>query len=300
MATKLTFKDWFFAVRPWSFAASAMPAIVALLYVWQTNAELQQSWLLGILALLGAVILHAGGNLISDYHDFKYGVDRDGVPGSDNLTSGRFSSKQILIYGFSLVGLSTAIGFFLMSQTGFDLFWIGLIGVIAAVFYYLFKYKALGDLLIFMVYGPSIMLGIGYVMTGTMDWTLALISLPIVFITVNILHSNNTRDIESDGQANITTLAILIGLKASIVKYIALSVFTYLSIIVMVIMGILPIVVLLTLITIPLAVRNCKAMVRVPSKGIAEINLLDMGTAQLQLAFSGLFSLALIIAGVLC
>lgn len=299
MGTKLTFKDWLFATRPWSFPASAMPAIVAYLYVWQTSSE-PKNWLLGVLAVLGAVILHAGGNLISDYHDFKYGVDREGVPGSDNLTSGRFSIKQVLIFGLVLVAIATLLGFFLLEQTGFDLVWMGLVGVIAALFYYLFKFKALGDLLIFIVYGPSIMLGVGYVMTGAIDWTLVLISLPIAFITVNILHSNNTRDIESDGQAKITTFAMLIGVKASIWQYIILSALTYISIIVMVVMGMLPIFALLTLLTIPLAVKNCKAMMRVPQKGMGEINLLDMGTAQLQLAFSGLFSIALIIAGIVC
>lgn len=299
MATKLTLKDWIFATRPWSFPASAMPAVVALLYVWQTNGESHQNWYLGILAVLGAITLHAGGNMISDYHDFKRGVDREGVPGTDNLTSGRFSPKQILAFGLSLVALSTALGVFLMWQTGFELFWIGLVGAIAALFYYQFKFKALGDLLIFVVYGPSIMMGAGFVMTGTIDWTLALISLPIAFITVNILHSNNTRDIESDGEANIKTFAMLIGEKASIFQYVLLSTLTYVSIVVMAIAGILPMVVLVTLLTIPLAIKNCKAMMGIPQKGKSEISLLDVGTAQLQLAFSGLFSLALLIAGFL-
>lgn len=143
------------------------------------------------------------------------------------------------------------------------------------------------------------MLGAGYVMTGVIDWTLVLISLPIVFITVNILHSNNTRDIESDGAAKIKTFAMLIGQKASVAQYIVLSASTYISIIVMVALGILPVVVLATLLTAPLAVKNCKAMARVSEKGVGEISLLDVGTAQLQLAFSGLFSIALIIAGLL-
>lgn len=296
METKPTLKDWIIAVRPWSFAVSALPAFVAMMYTIHTHPESSANWVLGMIAIIGAVIFHAGGNLISDYNDYKYGVDREGKVGTDILTSKLFTPKQVLIYGWTFIVTGIVLGLFLVSQVGTGLIWIGLFGTIGALFYYRFKFKALGDLLIFLVYGPTIMLGTGYVMLGHIDWTLLFVSFPIAFITVNVLHSNNTRDIRSDRYAEIKTYAMVIGLKASIIHYYLLTALAYVSIIVMVILNILPLTALITLITLPIAIKNCKAMSQVTDDDVTPINDLDKGTAQLQLMFSASLSLALIIA----
>ena len=296
MKTNLRLKDWIFATRPWSFAVSALPAFVAMMYTIYAFPESSENWILGVIAIIGAVVFHAGGNLISDYNDYKYGVDRDGNVGADTLTSGLFLPKQILTYGWAFIIVGVAMGLFLVSQAGINLIWIGLFGSIGAVFYFKFKRRALGDLLIFLVYGPTIMLGTGYVMLGYINWTLLFVSFPMAFITVNVLHSNNTRDIRSDIRAEIKTYAMVIGVKASIIYYIILTALAYVFIIAMVVLNILPIVTLITLATIPVALRNCKAMSQATEEDVTPINNLDKGTAQLQLMFSSSLSLALIIS----
>lgn len=296
MDTKPTLKDWIIAVRPWSFPVSSLPAFIAMIYTMHTHPESSANWILGVIAIIGAVIFHAGGNLISDYNDFKYGVDREGKVGTDILTSKLFTPKQVLVYGWTFITIGTCLGLFLVSQSGIGLLWIGLLGAIGAVFYYKFKFKALGDLLIFLVYGPTIMLGTGYVMLGYIDWTLMFVSLPMAFITVNVLHSNNTRDIRSDRYAEIKTYAMAIGVKASIIHYYILTVLSYVSIVVMVILNILPVTALISLITIPIAIKNCKAMSQATEDDVTSINDLDKNTAQLQLMFSASLSLGLIIS----
>ena len=296
MKTNPSVKDWIFATRPWSFAVSALPAFVAMIYAIYISPESSVNWVLGVAAVIGAVVFHAGGNLISDYYDFIYGVDRDGKVGADTMTSGLFLPKQILVYGWIFIIVGIALGLFLVSQSGLNLIWIGLFGAIGAVFYFKFKRRALGDLLIFLVYGPTIMLGTGYVMLGYFDWMLLLVSFPMAFITVNVLHSNNTRDIRSDRQAEIKTYAMVIGQRASIIYYIVLTVLAYVFILAMVILDILPIATLITFITIPLALKNCKAMSLITENDVTPINNLDKSTAQLQLMFSASLSLALIIS----
>ena len=294
MKTNPTVKDWIFATRPWSFAVSALPAFVAMIYAIYIFPESSANWILGVIAVLGAVVFHAGGNLISDYYDYIYGVDRDGKVGADTMTSGLFLPKQILVYGWIFIVIGVAMGLFLVSQSGLNLIWIGLFGSIGAVFYFKFKRRALGDLLIFLVYGPTIMLGTGYVMLGYFDWMLLLVSFPMAFITVNVLHSNNTRDMKSDSQAKIKTYAMVIGQRASIIYYIMLTVLAYVFILAMVILNILPIATLITFVTIPLAFKNCKAMMLIKEDDVTPINNLDKSTAQLQLMFSASLSLALI------
>ena len=293
---KPTLKDWFFATRPWSFPVSSLPALVAMLYAIYAHPECYSQWILGVVAVVGAVIFHAGGNLISDYHDYQSGVDKEGIVGTDMLTSGLFSPRQILVYGWTFIIIGVALGLFLVVQSGAGLLWIGLFGAAAAVFYYFLKFRALGDLLIFLVYGSTIMLGTAYVMLRHFDWLMLFVSFPMAFITVSVLHSNNTRDMKSDRHAGIRTFAMVIGLKASQIYYYLLNALAYVGIIVMVALNILPLLALIILITLPVAFKNGKAMSQATENDLRSINDLDIKTAQLQLMFSLTLSLALLIA----
>jgi 1,4-dihydroxy-2-naphthoate octaprenyltransferase len=140
------------------------------------------------------------------------------------------------------------------------------------------------------------MLGTSFVVSGHLDWTLTFVSFPMAFITVSMLHSNNTRDIKRDGFANIKTFAMVIGVKASIIYYCTLTFLSYAGIITMVILKILPPTTLITLITIPIAVKNCRAMLQISKENMNPINDLDKSTAKLQLMFSLSLALALIVS----
>ncbi len=299
MKQKPTPKDWIIALRPWSFPASSMPALVAFMYVFYLHKQsgIDANWLLGVLSIIGAVFFQISGNLISDYFDYKQGVDREDTFGSSRLlVNGTFAPKTILNLGIFFLLLGAALGLFIFYHTGLPLLCMGIFGVISAYFYYQFKYRALGDLLIFIVYGPLITLGTYYSMTCRLDWQVIALCIPLACITVNILHANNTRDISHDKRANIRTSAMLIGLKASIVKYKALLIIAYLSIIVFVITGFLHWIVLLVLLTIPVAVKNCKIMSTASVDKPENIMDLDVRTAQLQLMFSTLLSILIFIS----
>ena len=294
MENKPTLKDWILAVRPWSFPASSMPALVTFVYVfflYKQQAGLCPNWIFGILAIIGAVIFHISGNLISDYFDYKQGVDREDTFGSSRLLVNKiFAPETILYLGLFFIILGIGIGFYLFYHTGWPLLIIGGIGGISALFYYYFKYRALGDLLIFIVYGPLIILGTFYSMTSVIHWSVIWLSIPIGCITVNILHANNTRDIVHDKRANIRTLAMQLGIKGSIIEYVSLIILAYLSLVVMVLAGFLHWLVLGVLITLPIAIRNCKIMSTASIENPANILDLDVKTAQLQLIFSTLFA----------
>ena len=92
-----------------------------------------------------------------------------------------------------------------------------------------FKYIALGDLVILILFGPLSVLFAFMSQTGHVDWTTIYYAIPLALNTEAILHSNNTRDAENDRKAGIVTLAILIGRSASHVLY-ALLLFTPYSI----------------------------------------------------------------------
>jgi len=75
---------------------------------------------------------------------------------------------------------------FLFAKTGVELLWIGFIGALATYFYYKLKFAALGDFVIFIVYGPLIGLGTAFVMTDQLMWNTVLLNIPVAFLVVNI------------------------------------------------------------------------------------------------------------------
>ncbi len=74
-----TGRDWIIAVRPWSFTTSSVAVLVTVAYLFYINCAGAVNgnidWLNASLCLPLLMILHAGGNLVSDYYDYIKGID---------------------------------------------------------------------------------------------------------------------------------------------------------------------------------------------------------------------------------
>lgn len=240
-----------------------------------------------MLAILGAAIFQASGNLISDYFDYKHKVDRAETFGSSRmLVDGVFKPKTILFYGLTLLILGSIIGLYLLFNTSVDLLWIGAIGVLGTYFYYKLKFNALGDVTIFVIYGLLISLGTYLVATNMLNWKLLLIGAAPGFLIVNILHANNTRDIKHDGEANIKTQAMLLGVKNSISQYIILGIGAYIIIALTVVFGILHPLCLVVFLTFPSIDENIKQIKLAEFDKPEIIKDMDASSAQLVMMFS--------------
>lgn len=290
---KHSLKDWLIAVRPWSFPASAMPVIVTLAYLYWAYGVID--WKNGVLALVGIIIFHASGNAWSDYFDFERGVDRADTFGVKTLTSGQFMPLEIRNLAIGLMVPAVAIGLWLVVRTGLPLLWVGVCGAICSLLYPWLKYRAFGDFVIFVAYAILPTLGISYITVGKFLPDLLLIIVPVGLITVAILHANNTRDIETDVRAKISTLAMKLGKKTDVLLYIFEVIFPFLWIVGCVVLGYFPWWSLLTMLGLLPAVANARAMLRLPKEGISAISNLDEKTAKLQLLFSLLFTVTFLI-----
>ena len=74
---KHSFKEWVATTRYWSFPVSTMPLVVTFAYLF-AKGQVPYGWLPWVilaLSLLGVVLLHSAGNLLSDWSDFRSGVD---------------------------------------------------------------------------------------------------------------------------------------------------------------------------------------------------------------------------------
>lgn len=291
---KHSFGEWMIAVRPWSFPASAMPVIVSIAYLFWKGAEI--NWLFGLWALVNIVIFHAAGNTWSDYFDFRKKVDADDTFGAKTLTTGMFTEKEIFRLSLILTIVATAAGLTLMALTGLPLLWIGLGGVLCTLLYPVLKYNALGDLVILLAYAFLPTIGTAFVTTGAIDWNILLIALPVGLITDGILHSNNTRDTLTDKRAGIKTMAMGLGHKASAILYGFEVIFPFVWIGVLSIMGLLPLTTIVIFLTLAVAIGCAKTMMHSLEGGSGVIADLDVRTANLQLMFSALLTLAFIVA----
>lgn len=294
---KHSFKDWVIAVRPWSFPASAMPVVVTLAYLHWMQYDV--NWLNGLWALLCIVLFHAAGNTWSDYFDHKNQVDAADTFGAKVLSGGMFAPREIFRLSVGLLAVAVLLGTGLMLHTGWLLLYIGIGGVACALLYPPLKYRALGDLVIFLSYAFLPTLGTSYIATGIIDWNVLWIALPVGLITVAILHANNTRDIRTDTRAHIRTLAMYLGVKRSAYLYCAEVLFPFGWIAGCVAAGTFPFWTLLVVLALLPAAGNVRLLFRLSGKDESTIASLDELTAKLQLLFSLLLALSFLLAGLL-
>jgi len=293
---------WWQAARPFSFTVSVLPPILGGIIAKMENPGMKLDWLFFALALIGCVIAHAGANMIGDYFDFKKKVDREGTFGSSGvLISNLIEPKKVFIGSMVAYVVASGIGIYLAASipNGLYLILIIILGAVLGLFYaaepFSFKYHALGDLAVFISFGPAMTLGAYFVQAHHFSWTPVLYAIPAAFLVDAVLHSNNLRDIKNDSVVNIKTLAIIIGEKNSKIMYYGLVLSAYVSVIVLVIANGLPAVSFITLLSLPLAlklIRIVKQKNKVPEQ---QFVMIDAATAQLHSVFSVLFVISLLV-----
>lgn len=297
--SKHTFGQWVFALRPWSIPASAMPIIVTIAFLFYKYGS-GIDWLMGAWTLVGMILFHLAGNVWSDYFDYKKKVDAEDTYGASALTTGMFQPKEILRLAIALLVVSLICGFGLAAVTiikgyGLNLLWIGLAGAVLTIGYPFLKYHALGDLNIILCFAVLPTLGTSLTTIGILDWNVLWVAFPVGLITDAILHANNTRDIEFDKRANIKTMAMKMGNKVSAVIYNVEMVLPFVWVGVLSILGILPYTTVFIFLTLPIALACVRTMRKTIETGHQMIADLDVRTANVQLLFSLILTIGLIV-----
>ena len=296
MSRKHTLKEWLIAVRLWSFPASVMP-LVTLFYLFWTGHDVR--WGYGIWALADMILFHCAGNTWSDWFDFRKHVDAADTFGAKTITSGMFTPREIRNLSFSLLLVAVTGGVALMFVTGLPLLWIGLAGLVCALLYPPLKYMAAGDFVILMAFGILPSIGTSFVAVGEVEWGVLWAAIPVGLITVAILHINNLRDVATDRRAHISTFAMRLGGKASVLVYDFEIIFPFFWVFSCVLGRIFPWWTLLVFLAAYPALQNVRTAGRYRKDGMSVITDLDEKTARLQIMFSLSFCAAFLIAGLL-
>lgn len=280
------------ALRPWSFSASFIP--VALGCALAHKATGHFSPLVWCISCLTALSVHAAGNVVNTYVDYQKGIDSKRSSDDRTLVDKILTPDEMVQLGALLYGVG-CLGFILLvflSPAKMEHLALVYFGGLSSSFLYTggigLKYIGLGDVLVLVIFGPVTVLFAYMAQTGSLHLVTLYYAMPLALNTEAILHSNNTRDMDSDQQAGIVTLALVIGRTASHVLFAGLLFIPYIVFTVMA-LHFTPSF-FLPLITIP----NAFQLERQFREG--DLQRLPQATAKLNIYFGLFYVLACVVA----
>lgn len=310
---KITFfRKWWISLRPFSFPASTMPVVFGTVLAFVYGGGVFNVWYF-LLAFFGMVFLHAGANVLNDIIDYKKGLDKVPAPVSGGVVRRLISIREARVASSILFIVGSAFGFLLAFLTDPMLLLIGIPGIIIGIIYSLggkvaLKYHALGDLAVFLNFGTLGALGAWFVQTGTFSWIPVIWALPMSMLVIGILHANNWRDIKSDREGNIHTIASMLGDRASLKYYGYLIFGPFFVVLALIILPyfafpevtFMPFTFAIVILSLPMALKLWqKALNRREPKNPIDFIALDGATAQFNLVFGLLCTIALVLEAVI-
>jgi 1,4-dihydroxy-2-naphthoate octaprenyltransferase len=283
-------------VRPFSFTASVLPVSVGGAIALSQG---RMHWPLFIAALLGALGLHIGTNVINEIYDVRHGIDSITSPRmSMAILKGRISERDAFVVAWSGFILALLMGIVLLLQRGWPIVLLGLIGFIGGYFYtappFQYKYRALGLPLVFLLMGPLMVGGAYFAVTGTFDPNVLIVSLPVGLLVTAILHGNEWRDVAEDTRHGFTTFSAQVGRQTAHWVYVMLILGAYVAVGLAVMVGALPTLALLTLFSLPLVAWILRDAERGAEGHLRAIAMIDLMTARLHSAFGALLLVGLV------
>ncbi len=201
---------WLIAFRPKTLSASFSPILVGNVLAFQSASF---SWYIAITSLFCALCLQITANLANDYFDNKNNIDTsDRIGPIRACQSGLISprSMKVAIFISSLASITS--GLILVLNSDIWIFWLGLTSIICALVYSGGKYPlasyALGELTVFVFFGPISVVGSYYLQTGNISMKASIMGAVFGLLNAAIMFVNNTRDIETDSKVGKLTLAV--------------------------------------------------------------------------------------------
>ena len=211
------------------------------------------------LAFVGALLSHIAVNVLNEYFDYKSGVDFKTMKipfsgGSGVLPAGLLNPRNVYIVGIACIAGIIAIGGYFIYAQGPLIIPIGVVGILTVYFYttYITKSPLICAIAPGLGFGPLMVMGTYFALTGTYSLAAGLASLVPGFLVSNLLLLNQFPDVEADASVSRRHYPITVGLEKSSLIYTTFVLAAYLALIISVEVGKLPDLALLGLVTLPL------------------------------------------------
>lgn len=249
---------WLIITRAAVFTMTATSAVIGGLLAAAVADN--PDWVNFALATFGLLIAHAGNNMNNDYFDLEGGVDTEDYaralyaphPVLGGLVSQRRLGGAVLLAN----ALDLIILIVLALRTGWPTVFFALAGLFISFFYVApplkLKHHALGELGVFLVWGPLMIGGTYFVTAGSLP-TLGvwLATIPYGIAVITVLMGKHIDKVEADTPKQIRTLPVVLGEKTSLRLNVALMVGFYGVVLALVLTGTLGIWLLLVVLALP-------------------------------------------------
>lgn len=192
-----------------TFTSAAIGGLLA----WRDS--MFDPWLFTLCAL-GLMLAHATNNQLNDLTDSHRGIDKDNYfrnrYGTHVLEDGLMSRESFIKWIVATGGLALITGAVLV----FERSGITLQLLAAGAFFVLFytwplKYIGLGEPAVLLVWGPLMIGGTYYVITGQWSWPVAALSLLYAIGPTSVLFGKHTDKLEADKAKGVNSLPVILG-----------------------------------------------------------------------------------------
>lgn len=213
-----------------------------------------------LLIIIGALSAHISVNVFNEYFDSKSGLDSKTIRtpfsgGSGALQANPSLEKAALWLAWLTFGITALIGIFFVSELGWQLLPLGLLGLLLLVTYTTWWVYNHWLCLIApgLGFGVLMIMGTHFALTGEYSLVAFVASLPVTILVSGLLLLNQFPDVEADESIGRRHLPIVMGFQKSAWVLGSFYLLAYLLVIISVLLKMLPIYCLLSLATAPLA-----------------------------------------------
>lgn len=288
-----SFSAWILAIRPATLTAAVIPVVVGTAVAARGGvAHLG----VAMAALIAALLIQIGTNLVNDVDDFERGADSAARQGPTRvIQAGLLSPEQVRLAAWMAFGAAAVAGSYLCVAGGWPIMAVGVAAIGSGLAYtggpWPLGYHGLGDVFVFIFFGVVAVVGTFYVQAGCTTGLVVAASIPVGALATAILVVNNVRDFDTDRVAGKHTLAVRFGQRAGRAEFIALVALAYAVPAALWLVWRSSLWVLLPWLTLPWAITLSQRMAS--CRDGASFNAALRGTARLHAAFGVLFAAGL-------
>lgn len=207
------------AVRPGFLVATAVACLLGLASAAASGAFHPG---LAALTLLGALLIHAGINVLNDYYDAVTGTDWHAsdrifpfTGGSRFIQNDLLSAEQVRRYGWGLLAAGALGGLLLAALRGPVLLAIGLAGLLIGWAYSApgvrLSGRGLGELAVAVGFGVVMPVGADWVQRGALYFLPVVAGVPFGLLTANLLFLNQFPDYRADAASGKRNWVVRLG-----------------------------------------------------------------------------------------
>ena len=202
--------------------AYALPmSITAWAIAFSAGVAAKGSIIYGIIALLGIICVHLGGNLFDDIIDYKNYLKKQKKDKNINIKKGKcrcfidgqITTNKALKVCAILFGIALVTGAFFIEIYGLPILELIAISGILCLIYPKSGYIGLSETVIGILFSPLLFTGVYYVMTGKISSALIWLSLSFAIVTVTLLYTDFFLDYNNDKEEGKKTIPIICGNK---------------------------------------------------------------------------------------